>query len=356
MPERWRRELPLPLWPFGYGAGLGAGVLTYQPVATLWVALAGAAPSATRWSRPLPRAFGRRAPRWRTLPGPARRRRGRLRAAGRRFGRVRRANAVALGACAGPARAAVPAQAATALPLGPGSQLDPAPQGRVLAYTERVAGRSRVVLRVPGRPLRRFVGSSPALSGDTLALVDRAGLRLLRWSDGKQVGRIAGQVRGPALALPYLAFLQARGGRTRLVVVNLETGRYRVLTSVAAPAVVGRPSLSGTRVLYTVTRRTGSRVLLAYLGSGRRRVLAESSVGGASFAALTPRFAAWVEQRPGGRSALVLRPFAATAARPLLEVEGAAVRLWSTALVGRTAYVTRWSTRTGRARVLRFRF
>src|SRR5690348_3051848 len=43
VPERWRRELPLGLWPLGYGLGLGAGLLTYQPVATMWVALAAAA-------------------------------------------------------------------------------------------------------------------------------------------------------------------------------------------------------------------------------------------------------------------------------------------------------------------------
>src|SRR3954451_8370359 len=42
VPERWRRELPLPVWSAGYGAGLGLGLVTYQPVATFWVALAGA--------------------------------------------------------------------------------------------------------------------------------------------------------------------------------------------------------------------------------------------------------------------------------------------------------------------------
>src|SRR5690349_10890415 len=43
VPERWRRELPLAVWPAAYGAGLGGGLLTFQPVATLWVALAAAA-------------------------------------------------------------------------------------------------------------------------------------------------------------------------------------------------------------------------------------------------------------------------------------------------------------------------
>src|SRR4029453_1006927 len=42
VPERWRVELPLPLWSIGYGAGLGAGFLTFQPVATFWVACAAA--------------------------------------------------------------------------------------------------------------------------------------------------------------------------------------------------------------------------------------------------------------------------------------------------------------------------
>src|SRR5215211_2413262 len=40
VPERWRSELPLPVWSVGYGAGLGLGFLTFQPVATFWVACA----------------------------------------------------------------------------------------------------------------------------------------------------------------------------------------------------------------------------------------------------------------------------------------------------------------------------
>src|SRR5216117_1689924 len=42
VPERWRTELPLPLWSAGYGAGLGAGLFTFQPVSTFWVACAAA--------------------------------------------------------------------------------------------------------------------------------------------------------------------------------------------------------------------------------------------------------------------------------------------------------------------------
>ena len=42
VPDRWRFELPLPVWATGYGAGLGAGFFTFQPVSTFWVACAGA--------------------------------------------------------------------------------------------------------------------------------------------------------------------------------------------------------------------------------------------------------------------------------------------------------------------------
>ena len=53
VPERWRFELPLPVWATGYGAGLGAGFFTFQPVSTFWVACAGALALA----RPLPAAL-----------------------------------------------------------------------------------------------------------------------------------------------------------------------------------------------------------------------------------------------------------------------------------------------------------
>src|SRR3954462_5114139 len=43
VPERWRRALPLALWPLGSGRGAGAGLPPSQPVAPLWVALAAAA-------------------------------------------------------------------------------------------------------------------------------------------------------------------------------------------------------------------------------------------------------------------------------------------------------------------------
>ena len=101
VPERWRFELPLPVWSTGYGAGLGAGFFTFQPVSTFWVACAGALalarPPAALCSRPTAPA----APRW--WSGPGGRRRGPTAAVERltrRRGALLRANAVALVACA----------------------------------------------------------------------------------------------------------------------------------------------------------------------------------------------------------------------------------------------------------------
>src|SRR5215211_2846056 len=34
VPEHWHHDLPLPVWSAGYGAGLGVGFATFQPVAT----------------------------------------------------------------------------------------------------------------------------------------------------------------------------------------------------------------------------------------------------------------------------------------------------------------------------------
>src|SRR3954447_6623737 len=108
VPERWRRELPLSVWPLAYGAGLGAGVLTFQPVATLWVALAAAASLADPLRAALClSAFGAARVAMALLSEPAEPR------LVRRAAQMRRVNAVALVAVAALLVAAAPAPAAT---------------------------------------------------------------------------------------------------------------------------------------------------------------------------------------------------------------------------------------------------
>ncbi len=127
--------LPLPAWAAGYGAGLGLGFLTYQPVATFWVACA----AAVALGRPLAgavcfAAYG--VGRSLLLFLPLRRGSDATAIvealAGRRRG-VLRVNAVALLACA--ALLTAPAAGAELMPLGPGSQFDPSrDRARIRVY------------------------------------------------------------------------------------------------------------------------------------------------------------------------------------------------------------------------------
>ena len=153
VPEPWRFRLPLPVWAAGYGAGLGLGFLTYQPVATFWVACA----AAVALGRPVAGAMcfaaygaGRIARcsccRFAEAGRPRHRRGARRPPAGRSprqcgcIARLRRA------------LWRLPQPAPGPMPLGPGSQLDPSSAiGRAFAYTQRDSGVSSVVVRPVGR-------------------------------------------------------------------------------------------------------------------------------------------------------------------------------------------------------------
>ena len=179
VPERWRREWPLPLWSAAYGAGLGLGVLTHQAVATFWVVCAAAV-----WlAEPVPAsialaAFGAGRALAASLPAE------RVLAARPLLLRV---NAIVLVLCA----ALVVAPAADARPqvlnLGPGSQDDPSFSNGVLAFTQRgpAAG---VVVAPPNAPRFTVPGAAgTALDEGLLAYRDwpasssSTGTRARRW-------------------------------------------------------------------------------------------------------------------------------------------------------------------------------
>src|SRR5262245_53081343 len=145
VPERWQYELPLPLWSAGYGAGLGVGFLTFQPVSTFWVACA----AALALGRPLlaaacfalygaGRAFMAAWPRHREESGPA--------AVEKLVGRaalVRRANAIALGVAV-VLLAVAPVAGAAVTSLGRG--FDPAADGKTLARARMDSGTLKVLV------------------------------------------------------------------------------------------------------------------------------------------------------------------------------------------------------------------
>ena len=356
VPERWHFELPLPLWSAGYGAGLGLGFLTFQPVATFWVAVA----AALALGRPLAAAacfslygLGRAlmvaVPRRpdRDVTGVVERllARGTL---------VRRLNALALAACA-VLLVAAPAAGAEDLPLGAGDELDPARSGRVVAYTKRASGVTSVVVRVSAQEEHTYPGRSPSLDGALLAYADGRSVRVIRWETGQEVARIADASR-PALEWPRVVFRRDYpDGTKRLYVRNLQTGVRWRLAAARARVDIGRATIAAGRIAWHVAGRRGSAITVHLLADARKYTFRRSRIALLAYPSLSSRYVAWVEQY-ARRTYFRIRRFGASRTYTLAVSRRRDVRFWTTALAGRSAYVTRWNTRTPAAVIARSTF
>jgi hypothetical protein len=349
VPERWRFELPLPVWASGYGAGLGAGVFTFQPVSTFWVACAGALALA----RPLPGALCF------SLYGAGRAAsvlwaRARAADAGEAVERVAsgrrtllRANAVALAACAA---LLLLAPAAGAGNLVAYRSLDPTVDSSFVAYGKQ---NGSVVVR-PTNPLV-YRGSSPSLDGDFVAFRYAGGIRVVRWrAPRREVARILGRVSMPALDWPLLAFRRASPGKRELIVRNLRTGASRRIASYGF-IYLGRPSLRSGRLAWHVTRRKGSTIYVERLATGRRRTIASSRIKRLTSPSLNRWRILWVEES-SGEARLRLQRISGGPARTIGTLRSRRVSYWTTALGRGIAYWTRWSLGTGGARVYKLRY
>ena len=349
VPEGWRFELPLPLWATGYGAGLGVGVFTYQPVSTFWIACAGALAVA----RPLPAALcfslygaGRAASvLW------ARARRGDAgdaveRLAGRRPALLR-LNAVVLAACAALLFLA-PAAGAARPKVVAWRSLDPTVNsGGVVAYARQ---NGNVVVR-PRNPIVYRGAASPSLDGRFLAYENSTGIRVVRWRTRQEVARIRGPVSKPALDWPRLVFRRNGSKGRSLRLRNLETGASRRIAR-HGHVDLGRPSFRRGRVAWHVTNRRRSRIYLKVLSTGKRRTIASTRTRRLSNPSLTWWHIAWV-QESSGRVRLRLRRISGGSARTVSARRTRSRSYWTTALTGKAIYWTRWSLGTRRAEIMR---
>jgi hypothetical protein len=340
VPEHWRFELPLPVWAGGYGAGLGAGFFTYQPISTFWVACAGALALA----KPVPAAlcvslYG--AGRALMVVWPRRRADDPTAAVERltsRRGTLLRANVVALVAC-GILLAVAPAAGAGVTRIAQNA-LDPAvDRGNVAFATEG----GDVVVRPASGPDRTYNGATePSLSGPFLAYRDSAGIRVIRWADGTEVRRIAGpNVSKPALDWPRIAFVRRASPYDRLYVRNFVSGKLKLYSSVRLPTDLGRPSLRHGRLAWHTATRKESKIMVVTLASGARRTMASTRIGLLGNPSVYRTKVVWVDARFG---VTYLKQGWVTGPRrvALARIKSRTVSYWTTALASNAAYMTRW--------------
>jgi hypothetical protein len=353
VPERWRFELPLPVWATGYGAGLGAGFFTYQPVSTFWVACA----AALALGRPLPAAlclslygFGRAG----MVAWP--RRRGDdptaavERLAGRR-GAILRANVAALVAC-GVLLALAPAAGGAVMVQS--RALDPSVDGGTIAFASQLDGAVHIRPAAGGADLAVIDDSrEPSLSGNHVAVVDGGGVTVWDWQSDSPVDSISG-VSHPALDWPLLAYVRAESSSRVIVVRNLDNGTEQVRARVKRSIDLGRPSLRGNRLAWHTASRRSSSILTKTLGAKSPRVVARSRISLLANPSLAGSRIVWVEQR-SGRSYLRVGSVRNRAVRTLEQFPGRGRTYWTTAMGADWVYATRW-WRDGHANVLRTRY
>ena len=278
VPERWRQTLPLPLATLLYGLLIGTGLTTYVPAAAAWALLA------------LTLALGKLAPALvigvclgagRALPvvglAPLRENAAARRAFDRTAQRrwplrsVRALAALALAAggaaaLAGPGRADVVATGAE----------DPSVAGADLAW--QAPGTGGFLLHAGGAAAQ-LPGSDPAIGG-----------ALIAWHVGAQVTVASRQTLAPvaqenvpgvqklAVSDRWLAYRAGTAtGGARIVVQQLtDLANARTVASVSWPAQLGRPALSGNRVVFHTATQTGSSIAVVDLSTGKRRLLRRS--------------------------------------------------------------------------------
>lgn len=256
VPERWRRTMPLPVASLLYGLLLGTGFSSAVPAFALWgllliVAALGSVTGALVVGVVL--GLGRALPI--VLGVPLAERAGVLRGV-----RIAGACALAAAALAAPAAAATPAPAT-----------DPSAAGGDTAWEEPGVGG---FLRLADGTESQLPGDDPAIggalvawhNGATVTVADRAtlqprfeeqivGIRQLAISDAWLVLRIA---------LP--------DGGSRLLAQSLaNTSVHRVVAQTRGPAVIGRPAISGSVVVYATSTARGSSITAVDFASGSTR-------------------------------------------------------------------------------------
>jgi cytochrome c biogenesis protein CcdA len=284
VPEPWRRILPLPVAAAGYGVLLGLGfttfVLTFALPALAAVALAVGDPLA---GVVIGLAFGA----GRALPIVAL-----APIAGRPVGEracelmteqpailrsFRIADAIALTVCAAVlgAEGAESLSTAGVVLLAP-SGTDPSAEGTAIAW-QTPGGTGR--LRRNGGAVEVLAGTNPVVGGSNLAVRTGSIVNVSRLADNAPVIAVDGGGGAVAVSDAWLVLRIGQPDGDRLEAISLPDGARRIVTSIAAPAQIGRPALEGDRLVFHIAGRRMSKLREINLRTGETRTLRSSREG-----------------------------------------------------------------------------
>jgi hypothetical protein len=274
VPESWRRVLPLPLAAGLYGILLGLGFTTFILSFAVW-ALAGV--SIALGDPALGLLVGLGFGIGRTLPvvilapladtdrgaeahAAMAERPAILRA-------LRAADAAALAACAA-ALWAAPAQAATVFAV---PATDPSADGALIAFQEPGAGG---VLARPGSR-QPAPGPHPAVGGGKLAWIGDGTVEIRSQADPAYVLSLPAAADSLAVSGGWVAWRGQDQDRDALFASPLPPAApaVRVVTRAAAGTTLGRPALTGDRLLFHVAGASRGRIVQVRLATSTRTTL-----------------------------------------------------------------------------------
>ncbi len=281
VPERWRWTLPLPLACALYGILLGLGFTTFVLAFAVW-ALAGicfaAGDPAVGALIGVGFGLGRAAPVLWMAPsfgGAGARRLDSMAVEPRLWFGLRRLDALGLGLCA----LFLSGASATAAVLP--SAFDPSTASGKLAW-QQLTGPA--VLRSTSGQTTTLPGTDPALGGALIAWQSANTITVADSSSLATVATIAAPgVNALATSQTWLVYrATVAGGGEQLVGVPLQTPTgKRLIAHAKLTGEIGRPSLSGSSVVFSENTPYRSRLEMVNLTSGKRRTVRSTKSGAA---------------------------------------------------------------------------
>jgi hypothetical protein len=274
VPESWRRVLPVPLAAGLYGILLGLGFTTFILSFAVW-ALAGV--SVALGEPALGLLVGLGFGIGRTLPvvvlaplaGTERGAAAHAAMAERPsiLRALRAADAAALAACAA-ALWAAPAQAATVFAV---PATDPSADGALVAFQE--PGGGGVIARPGAR--EPAPGPHPAVGGGKLAWIGNGTVEVRSQADPAYVFTLPAGADAVAVSDGWVAWRGQDQGRDALFATPLPPAApaVRVAARAGSGTTLGRPALTGDRLLYHVAGAVRGRIVQLRLASGARSTL-----------------------------------------------------------------------------------